>query len=101
MTPMTIEHTVVFRLVHEPGSAEEQGFLADARAALTSIPGVGEFAIHRQVSAKSDLDHRFSMRFADQAAYDAYNAHPTHMAFVSERWAGEVASFQEYDFVEA
>lgn len=96
---MAIQHTVVFRLVHPAGSAEEREFLATGHAVLTSIPGVAEFAIRRQVSAKSDLTHQFSMVFADQRAYDAYNEHPAHTAFVSERWVPEVAEFQEYDFV--
>lgn len=98
---MPIQHTVVFRLAHPAGSAEESAFLADARAALTSIPGVEEFRINRQVSAKSDLAHQFSMVFADDSAYQAYNDHPVHVAFVAERWVPEVAEFQEYDFVEA
>lgn len=97
---MSIQHTVVFRLSHASGSAEEQEFLATGHAVLTSIPGVAEFTIRRQVSGKSDLTHQFSMVFADQDAYDAYNLHPAHTAFVSERWVPEVAAFQEYDFVE-
>lgn len=40
---MPIQHTVVFRLRHQPGSREEHAFLADARTALTSIPGVEDF----------------------------------------------------------
>lgn len=98
---MPIQHTVVFRLSHAADSPEEAAFLADARAALTSIPGVEDFRISRQVSPKSDLMFQFSMVFADEAAYDAYNAHPTHVAFVSSRWVPEVAAFQEYDFVDA
>lgn len=97
---MSIQHTVVFRLIHPDGSAEEREFLATGQAALTSIPGVADFTIRRQVGAKSDLTHQFSMVFADQGAYDAYDAHPAHRAFVSERWVPEVAAFQEYDFVE-
>jgi hypothetical protein len=97
---MSIQHTVVFRLIHPTGSAEEQEFLATGHAILTSIPGVADFSIRRQVSAKSDLTHQFSMVFADQDAYDAYNVHPAHTAFVSERWGPEVVAFQEYDFVE-
>ncbi|MFJ4999536.1 Dabb family protein [Microbacterium sp. NPDC088619] len=97
---MTIQHTVVFRLVHETGSPEEREFLATGRAVLTSIPGVEEFTIRRQVSPKSDLEHQFSMVFRDRAAYRAYDAHPAHTAFVSERWVPEVAAFQEYDFEE-
>src|SRR5690349_2124768 len=97
---MSIQHTVVFRLVHEPGSDEERAFLAAAGEALTSIPGVEDFTVRRQVSPKSDLEHQFSMVFADTAAYHAYNAHPVHTAFVAERWEPEVAAFQEYDFVD-
>ena len=97
---MTIQHTVVFRLVHDAGSAEEREFLATGRAVLTSIPGVEDFTIRRQVSPKSDLEHQFSMVFQHVSAYRAYNEHPAHTAFVSERWVPEVAAFQEYDFEE-
>ncbi|WP_407357943.1 Dabb family protein [Microbacterium sp. LTA6] len=97
---MSIQHTVVFRLAHPAASAEERDFLMTGHSALTSIPGVAEFTIRRQVSGKSDLTHQFSMVFADQNAYDAYNVHPAHTAFVAERWIPEVVEFQEYDFVE-
>ena len=96
---MTIQHTVVFRLVHEAGSPAEADFLATGRATLTGIPGVTEFAVNKQVSPKSDLDWQFTMVFADQDAYDAYNSHPDHVGFVETRWVPEVAAFQEYDFV--
>jgi hypothetical protein len=96
---MAIQHTVVFRLVHAPGSAAEDEFLDTARATLTTIGGVTEFTVNRQVSPKSDLAWQFSMVFADQTAYSSYNAHPAHVAFVETRWQGEVAAFQEYDFV--
>jgi hypothetical protein len=95
---MTIQHTVVFQLAHEAGSAAETDFLDTATATLTGIPGVTEFVVNRQVSAKSDLDWQFSMVFADQAAYDGYNTHPDHVEFVQGRWVPEVAEFQEYDF---
>jgi hypothetical protein len=96
---MTIQHTVIFRLVHEPGSSAEAEFLDTARATLTAITGVSEFSINQQVSPKSDLDWQFSMLFADQAAYDTYNADPAHVRFVETRWLIEVEAFQEYDFV--
>jgi hypothetical protein len=95
---MTLRHTVVFRLPYEMGSGEERAFLEAARAALTSIPGVHEFLIERQVSPKSDLTLAFSMRFDDEAAYASYNAHPAHVAFVQQRWETEVEAFQEYDY---
>lgn len=94
----SIQHTVVFRLAHPAGSDAEAAFLADARTALTSIPGVAQFCISEQVSEKSDLRFQFSMVFADDAAYRAYNEHPAHVGFVQTRWVPEVAAFQEYDF---
>ena len=96
---MSIEHTVVFRIAHAQGSNEEAVFLAHARTELAGIPGVDEFTINRQVSPKSDLDLQFSMRFVDDDAYQAYNQHPIHVAFVEQRWTSEVVEFQEYDFV--
>ncbi|MFB7249480.1 Dabb family protein [Microbacterium sp. NPDC056234] len=94
-----IQHTVTFRLNHPSGSAAETTFLGDARATLTAIPGVEDFRVHAQVSPKSDLAFQFSMFFADESAYAAYDQHPTHVAFVAERWVPEVAAFQEFDYV--
>jgi hypothetical protein len=92
-----IRHTVVFCLKHPAGSAEEQKFLADARC-LTSIPGVQKFEQLRQTSPKNDFHFGFSMEFADAAAYQAYNVHPTHCQFVEERWIPEVEEFMEIDY---
>jgi len=93
-----IEHTVTFRLKHASGSAEEAAFLT-AAAELAQLPGVRDLAIRRQISPK--LDHAFgiTMRFANQADYDHYSAHPHHVAFVQNRWLSEVEAFQESDFV--
>jgi hypothetical protein len=93
-----IRHSVVFALRHAKGSAEERAFL-DAALVLEAIPGVERFERLRQVSPKADFAFGFSMEFADQAAYDAYNIHPVHVAFVRDRWVPEVARFQEIDYV--
>ncbi|MET0672618.1 MAG: Dabb family protein [Microbacterium pygmaeum] len=95
-----IRHTVVFSLHHPSGSAQEAAFLAEGRDLLTSIPGVYEFTVQRQVSPKSDLDFQFAMTFSDSAAFAAYDSHPIHVGFVRDRWVPEVAVFQEYDFEE-
>lgn len=95
---MPIRHTVVFRLRHPQGSAEELAFLDAARAVLPSIPVVRDFTIERQVSPKSDLALAFSMVFDDESAYTSYNDHPSHVEFVRSRWATEVEAFQEYDY---
>lgn len=93
-----IQHTVVFRLKHAAGSAAETKFLADAMV-LAGIPGVDAFERMRQVSPKNDYRFGFSFTFADQAAYDAYNIHPDHVAFVRDRWIPEVETFLEIDYV--
>lgn len=92
-----IRHTVVFRL-HEPADSESAAdFLTRARI-LADIPGVQKFEQLRQVSPKNDYDFGFSMEFADQAAYDAYNVHPDHVEFVAGHWVPRVADFLEIDY---
>jgi Stress responsive A/B Barrel Domain len=91
-----IRHAAIFRLKHAKGSAEEKSFLA-AQAELATIPGVENFEIAWETSPKNSFDYAVSMTFADQAAYDGYNAHPLHVAFVRDRWIPEVAAFMEHD----
>ena len=93
-----ITHSVFFRLNHEKGSPAEAAFLAKA-AALAAIPGVENFQVLRETSPKNAFDFGLSMNFADQAAYDGYNTHPDHVAFVQEIWLKDVADFQEIDYV--
>jgi hypothetical protein len=97
LTPGRIRHTVVFTLEHPEGSPEEADFLA-AGAALSAIPGVEEFELLRESSPKNDYRFGISMEFADRAAYEAYNSHPDHVAFVRDRWLAEVAAFLEVDY---
>ena len=40
------------------------------------------------------------MDFASRAAYNAYNGHPHHVAFVSDRWNADVTDFMEIDLAE-
>ena len=92
-----IRHTVIFRLIHPRGSAEEKAFLAAADV-LKTIPGVEKFEKLRQVSPKNGFAFGFSMEFADQAAYRGYNDHSEHTRFVKERWVPEVEDFLEIDY---
>lgn len=93
-----IRHTVVFTLKHPAGSEAEAAFLSDSLV-LKTIPGVQNFERMRQISPKANYAFGFSMEFADQAVYDAYNVHPDHVAFVRDRWVPEVSAFQEIDYV--
>lgn len=93
-----ILHSVIFSLKHEKGSEAERKFLEDGERILTSIPVVSHFKVYKQVSVKNDFDYGFAMEFANQADYDAYNAHPLHEKFVQERWLTEVEKFLEIDY---
>ena len=98
LTPGRIRHTVSFVLAHPQGSDEEADFLAAAARLSDVIPALEAFDVLREVSAKNDFLHRLSMEFADRAAYEAYNEHPEHVAFVQDRWLSEVTDFQEIDY---
>lgn len=92
-----IRHTVAFRLKHPRGSAAEKAFL-EAGMALSAIPGVERFEQLMQVSPKNDFHFGYSMEFADEKAYQAYNDHPVHVAYVRDRWIPEVEAFLEIDY---
>lgn len=100
MTDHRIVHSVIFSLNHDAGSREEQTFLDDGRSILSSIPTVQEFKVLTQVSPKNDYHFGFSMFFEDLQAYEAYNTHPLHVAFVQDRWKKEVTQFLEIDYME-
>jgi heme-degrading monooxygenase HmoA len=91
-----IRHAAIFKLIHAAGSPQEASFLA-ALGMLSAIPGVGSFEIAREISPKNAFDFAVSMIFADAAAYEAYNTHPAHVAFVQSRWIPDVARFMEHD----
>jgi hypothetical protein len=97
LSPGRIRHTVTFALVHEPDSPEAADFLA-AQQALGSIPGVEAYELLREVSPKNDFHFGASMEFAGPDAYQAYNGHPDHVAFVRDRWQTEVTDFLEIDY---
>lgn len=99
MNKGTIRHMAVFTLKSAPDAEKTKAFLREGAEILSAIPGVERFEVLNQVSSKCDFQYAFSMEFADQAAYEAYNNHPDHQAFVAGRWDTEVAAFQEIDFV--
>ena len=92
-----IRHTVAFSLRYPDGSAEEAAFLG-AALVLPTIPGVERFERLRQLNPTNHYRFGFSMEFTDQAAYDAYNVHPAHVAFVATHWVTGVSDYLEADF---
>jgi hypothetical protein len=92
-----IRHTVIFKLRHAKGSAQESDFLSAAEV-LARIPSVRRFERLKQVSLKNSFDFGFSMEFDSAQGYDEYNAHPEHIRFVETRWKPEVLDFLEIDY---
>ena len=92
-----IRHTVAFKLIHLPGSQAEREFL-EAGGRLSAIPAVRHFECLRQTGAKNPYAFGFSMEFASQQDYRAYNEHPDHVRFVQTRWKPEVVDFIEIDY---
>lgn len=95
---MSIIHSVIFTLKHPVESETTKTFLEDGRKILSAIPSVQNFKVLKQVSVKNSYQFGFSMEFEDQVAYDEYNNHPAHTAFVKDRWEIEVAEFLEIDY---
>jgi hypothetical protein len=93
-----ITHSVFFRLKHDAGSAGERDFFEKSKP-LETLPTVKNFVRLKQTSKKNDFAFGFSMQFVDQSAYDAYNVHPVHSAYVSDVWIPNVADFMEIDHV--
>jgi len=92
-----IRHTVVFTLVHPKDSPEEKVFL-DAIQKLSAIPGVQKFELLKQIGKKNNYDYGLSMEFETAKAYEDYNQHPDHIAFVQTYWIKQVKDFLEIDY---
>lgn len=92
-----IRHTVVFKLKYPKDSPEEKLFI-NAAMKLASIPGVQRFECLRQTSRKNNFDYGLSMEFNTPEAYEEYNKHPDHVAFVQVFWIKGVEDFLEIDY---
>ena len=93
-----IEHTVTFALKPELSPEDIDAFFSAADE-LSTIPGVRDMQIHRQVSEKNPHQYRISMKFFSPEDYDGYNMHDLHSRFLEKYWFTQVADFQEADFV--
>jgi hypothetical protein len=88
----------MFSLKTPANSEESEKFLKDGKEILSSIPGVNNFEVRRQVSEKNDYQYGFSMIFTSKDAFDDYIVHPLHVSFVRDRWEKEVTAFLEADY---
>ncbi|MBY0228908.1 MAG: Dabb family protein [Gemmataceae bacterium] len=89
-------HDVFFKLSDRSPAAAE-ALVAACREYLTGHDGTVLFAVGQLAKELArpvndrDWDVGLHLVFRDQAAHDAYQAHPRHVAFVEENkptWAG-------------
>jgi hypothetical protein len=93
-----IRHSVIFIFKEGITTIEQQNFF-DAVTKLKTINGVEKFEILKQVSVKNNFDYGIVMEFKNNEAYQYYNNHPEHVAFVQNIWLKEVKDFLEIDYV--
>lgn len=83
-------HTVLFNLVPGMSAAEKAGFEKDLNA-LATIPVakhcyIGTVAeTEKRPVVQTDWDYMLTVIVDDVAAHDAYQSHPTHLAFVANQ----------------
>jgi hypothetical protein len=81
-----LSHVVLFWLKPDLTTAQRQEFETRLRA-LGTIPGIAKFHVGTPaVNDRPVIDRTYSfglnLIFPDMAAHDAYQIHPTHLAFV-------------------
>lgn len=95
-------HVVIFWTdPAQPGAAEE--LIAGARQYLQGIPGilhfhVGKLAPSPRAVVEQSYQVGLNVVFTDQAAQDAYQAHPAHAEFVERVFKRVCQRVVVYDF---
>lgn len=93
----TIRHSVIFSFKAGMSDPDKHHFF-DAVSKLTAIEGVRAFEILKQTSIKNKYEFGISMEFQNNEAYQYYNNHPDHVAFVQNIWLKQVEDFLEIDY---
>jgi Stress responsive A/B Barrel Domain len=94
-----IRHAGLLKFKTSVTQEEKQVFFI-ALKNLEQIEGVEKMEISKQISPKNTFEYGFSMEFAHEDIYKAYNVHPSHDAFVQNYWLKYVEDFMEIDTVE-
>ncbi|MBL7817902.1 MAG: Dabb family protein [Saprospiraceae bacterium] len=96
---INIRHAGIFKFKTNVTDQEKQAFFT-ALKNLEQLEGVQKMEISKQISTKNAFEYGFSMEFANDDVYEAYNIHPQHDAFVKNYWLKYVEDFMEIDTVQ-
>lgn len=92
-----IIHMFAFRWKPDVTADQKQQAIEGIRALQGQIPGLMETAVGVNISPRSQgYELGGVMRFADRAAYEAYNDHPVHQKLLS--WLMPLIEPLEVDF---
>jgi len=98
-------HVVIFWTKNELSGAPE-ALLAGAKQYLAAIPGIRSFHVGRMMpSHRSVVDQSYQVAlnilFDNQAAQDAYQAHPQHQALIEQVFKPNCTRYAVFDFADA
>jgi hypothetical protein len=90
-------HLFAFRWKPEVSEDQKERVVSEIRELQGQIPGLLETWVGRNISPRGQgYDLGGAMKFADQAALDAYGPHPVHQKLVS--WLMPLIEPIEVDF---
>jgi hypothetical protein len=92
-----ILHSVLLKLKYAKATADEKQFFLGVDQ-LKGIPGVQNLHYYRQTNKKNSFDFGITMEFESHEAYEGYNKHADHLAFIENFWIPGVEEFLEIDY---
>ncbi len=99
-TGKKIRHLVIFDFKDGINFHEKDKFLQDSKSVLTSIEGVENFEILKQINPDIKYPFGFSMEFKNKEIYELYKKNPIHLDYVKQRWEKAIDKFLGLDFEE-
>ena len=93
---MPIRHVLIFNLKRNTSEANQQRFF-EGMAALSSIPGISNFDVSKQINANTKYKYVLTMDFDSNESYQAYIKHAKNQEFVKSFWLKMVDDYLVID----
>lgn len=82
-----VERIILARPRADVTAAERDAIAEAGRIALSAIPGVELVSFGVATAADEPLSWYVRLRFQDEAARNAFDAHPAHLEFAAQLWS--------------
>lgn len=93
-----IERIILTRPRAEITDEERDAMVAAAHKAFGAIPGVLSFIFGTSENPDEPNAWYLRIRFQDEAALRAFDAHPTHLNFMIQRWRPAMLGYSVRDY---